>query len=431
MPDPNISIVLGSQFGDEGKGKLVDILTETADVCCRCQGGNNAGHTIVANGVKYSTRLLPSGIVNPRTENFIGTGVVVHIPSLFEELDGFQDKAMDVSGRIFISSRAHIVLDLHQLVDGLQEQALGEGSVGTTKRGIGPTYASKANRSGLQIQELDLDAWDFFEARFRRLVKTYRMTFGDLLSQYDEEGELAKLKGLAPRVKPLVVDAVTWLDSRIQAGKRVLVEGAQSLMLDLDMGTYPYVTSSNSGLGGVFTGLSISPFQVRKIVGVTKAYLTRVGSGPMPTELEDEFGEHLQKVGQEFGVNTGRRRRCGWLDLVMLKHSTMANHYTTINFTKLDVLDGLSEIKVATAYQLPDGTELRTFPANLKTLATVKPVYKTFPGWTERTAGSTSYNHLPQQAKDYIAFVEEFIGVKIGSIGCGPSRENMIFRQIV
>ncbi|KAF3166556.1 phosphoribosylaminoimidazole carboxylase ade2, variant 2 [Orbilia oligospora] len=284
MAEQGVTVVLGAQWGDEGKGKLVDILCDKADVVARCQGGNNAGHTIVANGVAYDFHILPSGLVNPKCENLIGSGVVIHIPSFFSELAAAQNKGLDTTGRIFISSRAHIVLDLHQTVDGLEEVALGKSNVGTTRKGIGPTYSSKASRSGLRIEELDLDKWDQFEKRFRALVAGLKQRFGALLDSYDEEKELAYFKDIAPVVKPYVVNAIPWMNERQLANKRILVEGANALMLDLDYGTYPYVTSSNTGIGGVFTGLAISPFKIREITGVVKAYTTRVGGGPFPTE---------------------------------------------------------------------------------------------------------------------------------------------------
>ncbi|KAK6353299.1 phosphoribosylaminoimidazole carboxylase ade2 [Orbilia brochopaga] len=429
MAEAGITVVLGTQWGDEGKGKLVDILCGQADVVARCQGGNNAGHTIIVNNIAYDFHLLPSGLVNPKCENLIGSGVVIHIPSFFAELAAAHDKGLDSTNRIFISSRAHIVLDLHQIVDGLQEVALGKANVGTTRKGIGPTYSSKAARSGLRIEELDLRKWEAFEKRFRGLVAGFKVRYGELLEGYDEEAELSALKEFAPRIQPYVVDAVPWMDERQRANKRILVEGANALMLDLDYGTYPYVTSSNTGIGGVFTGLAISPFKIREIVGVVKAYTTRVGGGPFPTEQLNDIGEHLQTVGREVGVTTGRRRRCGWLDLVVLKHSMMVNHYTSLNLTKLDVLDDLPEIKVAVAYKrTDDGTRIDAFPADLSVLKEIEPVYETLPGWKSSIAGLTKWEELPAEAKGYVEFVERFVGARVGSVGVGPARENMLFR---
>ncbi|TGZ85636.1 Adenylosuccinate synthetase [Ascodesmis nigricans] len=416
------TVVLGSQWGDEGKGKLVDILCDQVDVCARSAGGNNAGHTIVVNGVSYDFHILPSGLVNPKCLNLIGTGCVVHIPSFFAELGAIQKKGLDSTGRIFISDRAHIVLDLHQLVDGLEEVELGSAHIGTTRKGIGPTYSTKASRSGIRVCELF--EWDQFEKKVRQLEFGFRKRFGDLLV-YDVEEELKRFKVYHETLREYVVDAVLFMASAFAANKRILVEGANALMLDIDYGTYPFVTSSNAGIGGVITGLAISPFKIKEIIGVVKAYTTRVGSGPFPTEQFNEVGEHLQTVGREFGVTTGRKRRCGWLDLMILKYSTAVNAYTSLNLTKLDILDGLKELQVAVAYEV-DGKEIDSFPADLNILAKCKPVYKTFKGWSEPTTKLTNYSELPQEAKDYIAFIEEFIGVKINYIGVGPGREHML-----
>ncbi|KAL7273980.1 Adenylosuccinate synthase [Rhizina undulata] len=416
------TVVLGSQFGDEGKGKLVDILCDQVDVCARSAGGNNAGHTIVVNGITYDFHILPSGLVNPKCLNLIGSGVVVHIPSFFTELENVQKKGLDTTDRIFISDRAHLVFDLHQLVDGLEEVELGTRLIGTTRKGIGPTYSTKAARSGIRVY--DLFNWEEFEKKLRNLAHGYKRRFGDLLN-YDVEQELEKYKVYYETLRPFVVDAVLFMKQAFDTNKRVLVEGANALMLDIDYGTYPFVTSSNTGIGGVITGLAISPFKIKNIIGVVKAYTTRVGGGPFPTEQLNDIGDHLQSVGKEFGVTTGRRRRCGWLDLVIVKYSTAVNHYTSLNLTKLDILDGLPEIKVAVAYKL-DGVELPSFPADLNVLEKVEPVYKTFPGWSTPTTKLTSYEQLPVEAKNYIDFVEKFVGVKIGNIGVGPGREHML-----
>ncbi|KAI5812519.1 Adenylosuccinate synthetase [Pyronema omphalodes] len=417
------TVVLGSQWGDEGKGKLVDVLCEDIDVCARCAGGNNAGHTIVANGISYDFHILPSGLVNPKCLNLIGTGTVVHVPSFFAELKAIQDKGLDSTDRIFISDRAHLVFDLHQLVDGLEEVELGAKNIGTTRKGIGPTYSTKASRSGIRVHEL-FD-WPVFERKLRLLADGYKKRFGDLLGDYSVDKELEQYKVYTETLRPYVVDAVPFMQSAVAAKKKILVEGANALMLDIDYGTYPYVTSSNTGIGGVITGLAISPFNIKNIIGVVKAYTTRVGSGPFPTEQLNEQGEHLQSVGREWGVTTGRKRRCGWLDLVLLKYSTAVNHYTSLNITKLDILDGLKELKVAVAYKI-GGVELESFPADLGVLAQCEPVYKTFKPWSEPTTGLTEYSQLPQEAKEYIQFIEDFIGVKIDYIGVGPGREHML-----
>jgi adenylosuccinate synthase len=415
------TVVLGTQFGDEGKGKLVDILCSNVDVCARSAGGNNAGHTIVVNGVTYDFHILPSGLVNPKCLNIIGSGVVVHIPSFFHELDNIQKKGLDTTNRIFVSDRAHLVFDLHQLVDGLEEVELGAKGIGTTRKGIGPTYSTKAARSGIRVYELF--HWEEFEKKLRLLAAGYKRRFGDLL-KYDVEEELSRYKIYYEILRPYVVDAIVFIKSAFETNKRVLVEGANALMLDIDYGTYPFVTSSNTGIGGVITGLAISPFKIKNIIGVVKAYTTRVGAGPFPTEQLNGTGDHLQSVGREFGVTTGRRRRCGWLDLVIVKYSTSVNHYTSLNLTKLDILDGLKEIKVAVGYRV-DGEELESFPADLTILERVEPIYRIFPGWPTPTAKATSWDQLPTEAREYVQFIEGFVGVKIEHIGVGPGREHM------
>ncbi|PWW76534.1 Adenylosuccinate synthetase [Tuber magnatum] len=415
------TVVLGSQFGDEGKGKLVDILCSNVDVCARSAGGNNAGHTIVANGVTYDFHILPSGLVNPKCLNIIGSGVVVHVPSFFHELENIQKKGLDTTNRIFVSDRAHLVFDLHQLVDGLEEVELGAKGIGTTRKGIGPTYSTKAARSGIRVYELF--HWEAFEKKLRLLAAGYKRRFGHIL-EYDVEEELARYKVYYETLRPYVVDAVVFIKHAFDTNKRILVEGANALMLDIDYGTYPFVTSSNTGIGGVITGLAISPFKIKNIIGVVKAYTTRVGAGPFPTEQLNEIGDHLQSVGREFGVTTGRRRRCGWLDLVIIKYSTSVNHYTSLNLTKLDILDGLKEIKVAVGYRV-DGEELESFPADLTILERVEPIYRIFPGWPTPTAKATSWDQLPVEAREYVQFIEEFVGVKVEHIGVGPGREHM------
>lgn len=363
--------------------------------------------------------------MNPNCLNLIGTGTVVHIKSFFAELEAVQKKGLDSSNRIFISDRAHLVLDLHQLVDGIEETNLKSKHLGTTRKGIGPTYSTKAARTGLRVY--DLFNFSEFEAKVRVLAKEYKARFGDLLV-YDVEAELAQFKIYHETLRPYVVDAVPFIAQAFATNKRVLVEGANALMLDIDYGTYPYVTSSNTGIGGVITGLAISPFNIKEVIGVVKAYTTRVGSGPFPTEQFDSVGEHLQVVGREWGVTTGRKRRCGWLDLVMMKYSNSVNHYTALNLTKLDILDGLKEIKVAVGYEV-DGVEIESFPADLNILAKCVPVYKTLAGWKEPTTGMTKWNELPKEAKEYIKFIEEFVGVPVKWVGVGPGREHMLFKE--
>ncbi|KAL1744967.1 Adenylosuccinate synthetase [Schizophyllum fasciatum] len=425
------TVVLGAQWGDEGKGKLVDILSAEIDVCARCAGGNNAGHTIVVpigpekKPTTFAFHLLPSGLVNPGCTGLIGNGVVVHLPSFFSELDALQAQGLDCTGRLFVSDRAQLVFDFHQIVDGLKEVELGGSSIGTTKKGIGPAYSGKASRSGLRVHHL-FDH-DTFAAKFRRLVEGRFKRYGHF--DYDTEGEIERYKKLAERLRPHVIDSVAYIHKAIASGKHILVEGANALMLDLDFGTYPFVTSSSTTIGGVCTGLGIPPKLIGKTIGVVKAYTTRVGGGPFPSEQLNDIGVHLQEVGREYGTTTGRRRRCGWLDLVVMKHSTLINGYDSLNLTKLDVLDDLAEIKIATQY-LYNGKALEGFPADLELLAKVDVEYVTLPGWQTSISSITSYDALPANCKQYIAFIEEFLHAPIEWIGVGPGRESMLRKEI-
>ncbi|KAF9432477.1 phosphoribosylaminoimidazole carboxylase ade2 [Entomortierella beljakovae] len=421
MSSKGVTVVLGAQWGDEGKGKLSDVLSQEADVCARCQGGNNAGHTIVIGKTKYDFHMLPSGLVNKNCTSVIGAGVVVHVPSFFEELSNLEKKGLDCTGRLFVSDRAHLVFDIHQTIDGLKELELGRGSIGTTRKGIGPTYSSKASRSGIRIHHLY--NWPEFEEKFRTLVANKHKRYGAF--EYDVEAELVRYKELAEKIRPYVIDSVYYINKAIKSNKRVLVEGANALMLDLDFGTYPYVTSSNTAIGGVCTGLGIPPQVIDKTIGVVKAYTTRVGGGPFPTEQLNEIGEFLQSVGFEVGVTTGRKRRCGWLDMVVVNYSTMINGYTSLNITKLDVLDQLDEIKIGVAYKV-DGKTLEGFPANLALLEKVEVVYETLPGWKTDISKCRTFDQLPLNAQKYIRRIEEIGGVPIEWIGVGVDREDMI-----
>ncbi|KAF8065351.1 AMPSase 1 [Lyophyllum atratum] len=429
-PSGSVTVVLGAQWGDEGKGKLVDILAADIDVCARCAGGNNAGHTIVVpvghGGVKktFAFHLLPSGLVNPKCTGLIGSGVVVHVPSFFEELEALEREGLDCTNRLFISDRAHLVFDFHQIVDGLKEVELGGSSIGTTRRGIGPAYSGKASRSGLRVHHL-FDPT--FPDKFRRLVEGRFKRYGSF--EYDTEGEIVRYQALASRLRPYVLDSLTYLHTALSSNKRVLVEGANALMLDLDFGTYPYVTSSSTAIGGVCTGLGIPPRMIGKTVGVVKAYTTRVGGGPFPTEQLNEVGIHLQEIGREYGTTTGRRRRCGWLDVVVLKHSNLINGYDSLNLTKLDVLDELEEIKVGVKY-LVDGVELEGFPADLDILAKVRVEYTTLPGWRTPITHITSYADLPPNCRAYVEFIERAAGVRVEWIGVGPGRDSMIVKPV-
>ncbi|KAF8754050.1 Adenylosuccinate synthetase [Rhizoctonia solani] len=381
-PTDRVTVVLGSQWGDEGKGKLVDIFAAEADVCARCAGGNNAGHTIV---VQYPD----DGTVNDKVRGKKITYDFHLLPS-----------GLDCKGRLFLSDRAHLVFDFHQIVDGLKEVELGGKSIGTTKKGIGPAYSSKASRSGMRVHHL-FDH-EVFSSKFRKLVEGRFKRYGHF--DYDTEGEIVRYKELADRLRPYVIDSLTYVHKALEDGKRVLVEGANALMLDIDFGTYPFVTSSSTSVGGVCTGLGIPPRRL-------------------------DIGKHLQSVGAEVGVTTGRVRRCGWLDLVVLQHSNRVNGYDALNLTKLDVLDGLDEIKVAVGYVL-DGNPMDGFPANLDTLEQpgFQIKYETLPGWKEPISSIRQWEKLPEACRSYVQFIERFLGVPVKWIGVGPGRDAMIIK---
>lgn len=421
------TIILGSQWGDEGKGKLTDILCQEAQICARASGGHNAGHSIKANGVSYDFHLLPSGLACPGTANLIGSGVVFHVPSFFKELGECEAKGIkDARERIFVSDRCHINFDLHAAVDGLEEIELGKNAVGTTKRGIGPCYSTKAARSGVRLSEMFNE--EVFERKLRQLADGFKKRYGDLL-QYDVEEEIARFREYRPKLADRVVDAVAFMSSAQEKNTKILVEGSQALLLDLDYGTYPYVTSSSTCLGGIIGGLALKRRNIKEVIGVVKAYTTRVGSGCFPTEDLGEVGSSLQQLGGEVGVSTGRKRRCGWLDLVVLKYSCAVNDYDSLNLSKLDVLDTFDNIKIAIAYKDPKtGEELPSFPADPSLLEHLEVVYHEMPGWKTSTSKTRQWSELPKEARDYVEYIEKFVQCKIKWIGTGPDREDMIVR---
>ncbi|XP_051945915.1 adenylosuccinate synthetase isozyme 2 [Xyrauchen texanus] len=424
-----VTVVLGAQWGDEGKGKVVDVLAQDADIVCRCQGGNNAGHTVVVDSVEYDFHLLPSGIINHKITAFIGNGVVIHLPGLFEEAEKNMRKGKGLEGwetRLIISDRAHIVFDFHQAVDGVQEQERQQKAginLGTTKKGIGPVYSAKAARSGLRICDLLADFQEFSN-RYKNLASQYKSMYPSL--EIDVDGELEKLKLYVDRIKPMVRDGVFFMYEALHGlPKKILVEGANAALLDIDFGTYPFVTSSNCTVGGVCTGLGMPPQNVGDVYGVVKAYTTRVGIGAFPTEQKNEAGELLQTRGKEVGVTTGRKRRCGWLDLVLIRYAHMINGFTALALTKLDILDVFPEIKVGVAYKV-DGETIPYFPANQEVLQTVEVQYETLPGWNTDTSAARTFEQLPENAKKYVRYIEEHLGVPVKWIGVGKSRESMI-----
>ncbi|RFN55444.1 adenylosuccinate synthetase [Fusarium flagelliforme] len=411
-----IKVILGAQWGDEGKGKLTDILAPDAQLCARAAGGHNAGHSIVANGVSYSFHLLPSGLINPNCLNFIGSGVVFHVPSFFSEMAALVEKGLpSVEDRLLVSDRVHIILQQHIAVDGLEEKELG---------GIGPTYSKAAAREGVRL--VDVFNKELFDSKLRRLEAGYRKRFGDLF-EYDLEEEIARFDEYRPKLAKYAVDGVSFMKAAQEDNKNIIVEGANALMLDIKYGSYPFVTSSNTTIGGIIGGLTLNPKNITETIGVVKAYTTRVGQGAFKTEDTGEIGTQLQEIGREWGTSTGRRRRCGWLDLVVVKYSASINYYSALNLTKLDVLDTFETIKIAIAYKV-DGEELDHYPADLDLLERAEVVYHEMPGWQKPTTGAKTFYDLPKQAREYIEYIEKYVGVKVKWIGTGPDREAMIMR---
>ncbi|TMW50957.1 hypothetical protein DOY81_003958 [Sarcophaga bullata] len=424
MYKSKVDVVLGAQWGDEGKGKVVDMLASDVDIVCRCQGGNNAGHTVVANGTEFDFHLLPSGIVNEKCISVIGNGVVIHIPSLFEELSKNEAKGLQkLEHRLIISDRAHLVFDFHQAVDGMQEAEKGGKSLGTTKKGIGPAYSSKATRNGIRVGEL-LGDFDLFSEKFKSIVATHLRLFPSI--KVDVDAELLRYKGYVEKLRPYVKDTICFLHTALRQGKTILVEGANAAMLDIDFGTYPYVTSSNCSIGGVLTGLGLPPQTIGEVIGVVKAYTTRVGDGPFPAEQLNEIGDLLQTRGVEFGVVTKRKRRCGWLDIPLLKYTSLVNGYTCICLTKLDVLDTLEELKVAVAYKRPNGEKLDHFPGTIAELESIEVEYAVLPGWKTSTENVRDFKDLPINAQNYVRFLEKELSVPIRWVGVGKGRESII-----
>ncbi|XP_073062409.1 adenylosuccinate synthetase, chloroplastic-like [Primulina eburnea] len=423
-----VSGVLGCQWGDEGKGKLVDILAKHFDIVARCQGGANAGHTIYnSEGKKFALHLVPSGILNEGTLCVIGNGVVVHLPGLFKEIDGLESNGVSCKGRILVSDRAHLLFDFHQVVDELREAELAKSFIGTTRRGIGPCYSSKVNRNGIRVS--DLRHMDTFPQKLDLLLSDAASRFQgfnygpDMLRE-----EVEQYKKYAERLEPFITDTVHFMNDAILQKQKILVEGGQATMLDVDFGTYPFVTSSSPSAGGICTGLGIAPRVVGDLVGVVKAYTTRVGSGPFPTEILGKGGDLLRFAGQEFGTTTGRPRRCGWLDIVALKYCCQINGFSSLNLTKLDVLSDLSEIQLGVGYKQINGTQVQSFPSDLRTLEQIQVEYEVLPGWQTDISSIREYSKLPETARKYVERIEELIGVPIHYVGIGPGRDALIYK---
>jgi adenylosuccinate synthase len=419
------TVVVGAQWGDEGKGKFTDLVAKEMHLVVRYQGGHNAGHTIVVNGETFALQLVPSGILYDHITPVIGNGVVVDPRVLLAELDMLTSKGVDTS-RLLVSGNAHLILPYHQELDRVTERYLGKNKIGTTKRGIGPAYADKAARVGLRVQDL-LDPKIFrqkldvvVKEKNALLAKVYNqlpLSADDIAEQY--------LGECRPRIEPMIADTVNVIHDALELGQQVLLEGAQATFLDLDHGTYPYVTSSNPVAGGACVGAGIGPRHIDRVIGIAKAYVTRVGAGPFPTELFDEVGDLLVDVGGEYGTNTGRRRRPGWFDAVMMRHAVRLNSLSEVALTKLDVLDSLETVKVCVAYDI-EGTRVEHLPYHQSDLHKAVPIYEELPGWGAEISEATERHHLPKAALDYIAFLEQQVGVPISLVGVGPGREQYL-----
>lgn len=420
-------VVVGAQWGDEGKGRVVDLLAEQADVVARFQGGANAGHTIIVDGTSYVLHLIPSGIVRGKT-CLIGNGVVLDLPTFFEEIETIQKQGLEVEGKLLVSDRAHLTLPYHRLLDAAREADNRARKIGTTQRGIGPTYVDKMMRIGVRVCDL------FEPDNLREKVaanweeKTHGLRHLNDEQRPHPDAVVETYLGYAEKLKPFVVDGSIVLNEARKAGKNVLFEGAQGTGLDIDFGTYPYVTSSNATAGGACTGTGVGPTFIDHVAGIAKAYTTRVGEGPFPTLMEAEIEEFCRQVGHEFGATTGRKRLCGWFDAPLVQHAARVNGLGSLIITKLDVFDQFQEVKLCVGYKDGDGQDV-AFPASLAQLAKCSPVYETFPGWNTSTEGARSMEDLPANAQAYLKRVEEVAGVPISLVSVSPSRESFILRD--
>ncbi|MDZ7288901.1 MAG: adenylosuccinate synthase [candidate division KSB1 bacterium] len=422
-----VQIIVGAQWGDEGKGKIVDLLSERADIVARYQGGANAGHTVVIGGEKFVLHLIPSGILQPHTTCVIGNGVVVDPAALAQEIELLTQKGVQVHGRLLISHRAHLVMPYHKLLDQTQEQADLQHKIGTTGRGIGPAYVDKAHRMGIRIVDL-LDEKTLKEKILQNLEEKNAILstlYGK--APLNAETILQEYRQFDEQIDPFVTDVSRYLNHAIADGKLILCEGAQGALLDMDFGTYPYVTSSNPTSGGACTGLGIGPTKINQVLGVIKAYTTRVGMGPFPTEIQDELGAQLRSLGNEYGATTGRPRRCGWFDAVVATYAAQINGIDSWALTKLDVLDTFPEIKMCVAYRY-HGKELKTFPAEMQILEECEPIYQTFPGWLEPISARRKFGDLPKPAREYLSAIEQLTGTPIRIISVGSDRQQTIMR---
>ena len=423
MSTTNIA-VLGAQWGDEGKGKIVDMLTPHFSTVARYQGGHNAGHTVYVQGRKFVLHLIPSGILHAGVTCIIGNGVVVDPLALFKEVDELAKMGVAVDGRLLISEKAHVILPYHRELDVLSEARRGERKIGTTSRGIGPAYEDKIGRRGIRICDL-LGDRDALAQEVRENVHARNQMIRD--STLDWKPVFDQIVSAGERLRPWAADVSVFLAEAMKNGKAVMFEGAQATLLDIDHGTYPFVTSSNASVGGVCTGLGVPPRAIGGVLGVAKAYTTRVGEGPLPTELSGELADRLRESGQEYGASTGRPRRCGWYDAVVVRYSARINGLDALALTKLDVLDGLPEVQICTGYKTKDGT-IAEFPADLRVLAGAQPVYETMPGWSTPTKGAREFDALPAEAQRYVRRLEEVSGVECAIVSTGSDRAETIVR---
>ena len=424
MSNTNIA-VLGAQWGDEGKGKIVDMLTPHVSMVARYQGGHNAGHTVYVKGQKFVLHLIPSGILHDGVTCIIGNGVVVDPQALFKEVDELARMGVTVDGRLLISEKAHVILPYHRELDVLSEARRGERKIGTTSRGIGPAYEDKIGRRGIRICDVLGDRAALAEEVRENVSARNRMIIDSTL---DWEPVFDQVVQFGERLRPWAADVSLYLATAMKEGKSVMFEGAQATLLDIDHGTYPFVTSSNASVGGILTGLGVPPRAIGGVLGVAKAYTTRVGEGPLPTELSGALAERLRESGQEYGASTGRPRRCGWYDAVVVRYSARINGLDALALTKLDVLDELDEVRICTGYKTSTGT-ITEFPADLRVLVAAEPVYETMPGWSTPTRGVTDFDQLPAEARRYVARLEDVSGVECAIVSTGSDRAETIVRK--
>lgn len=420
-----VDLLLGLQWGDEGKGKIVDVLTSNYNIIARFQGGPNAGHTLKFDGIKHVLRTIPSGIFHKDAMNVIGNGVVVDPVVFIKELEGLDQFDVDYKAKLIVSRKAHLILPTHRLLDAASEASKGKAKIGSTLKGIGPTYMDKTGRNGIRVGDLELDSW---KEKYRALANKHEamIAFYNVDVQYDlEEMEVEFFESIEKLKELQFIDSEAYLHQSLKDGKTILAEGAQGSLLDIDFGTYPFVTSSNTTAAGACTGLGIAPNQIKEVFGIFKAYTTRVGSGPFPTELFDKDGEEMARIGQEFGAVTGRARRCGWLDLVALKYTCRVNGVTQLMMMKSDVLSGFETLKVATAYKYK-GETIKHLPFNIEP-ENVEPIYTEFKGWSEDLTEMSEASQLPKALNDYIAFLEEELEIPIKIVSVGPDRKQTIF----